>query len=189
MSKRLEKWLISRQLNYSCGPSSTLSKILETPSMPLETLNDNVCNVSIMKTPEKSPVKVDIELHSVLKRFSPRVSDQAASKEHIMLDRSVGLENEGIDTAIRKLSLKSESASLGHDNLDPFNALLEACGQPSPLKLLDVFSKYWYALCLRAIISIMLRQFSFVYHLKNAFVPLHLFSWASGRMLTMYNHV
>ncbi|KAE8681253.1 hypothetical protein F3Y22_tig00111332pilonHSYRG00028 [Hibiscus syriacus] len=36
ISSRLEKWLLSKNLNFSCGPSSTLSKIFETPTAPIE---------------------------------------------------------------------------------------------------------------------------------------------------------
>ncbi|KAJ7973216.1 putative Serine/threonine-protein kinase Haspin [Quillaja saponaria] len=113
---RLEKWLMSKKLNHGCGPSSTLSKILDTPSMALEPIAD----FDLPQTPQKSSVKINSQLYS---------------------DGG----NEGskcIEAAVKKLSLISLSDSADSDKLDPFDALLAACGQLSPAKLHDVFSKY-----------------------------------------------
>ncbi|MBA0843656.1 hypothetical protein Goarm_000825 [Gossypium armourianum] len=114
VSSRLEKWLFSKKINFSCGPSTTLSKILETPAAPVDPIYTSGLDLSSVKTPEKfSPVSV--------------------------IDADQGCED--IDAAIKKLSLASKSTS--HlDRIDPFTALLGICEQPEPMKFLDLFSKY-----------------------------------------------
>ncbi|XVF05892.1 hypothetical protein REPUB_Repub06bG0001000 [Reevesia pubescens] len=115
VSSRLEKWLISKKLHFSCGPSSTLSKILETPAAPMDTIYSDGLDFSSLRTPETcSPI-------------SARDGDDSC---------------EEINAAIKKLSLASTSTSSDLDHIDPFSALLEICQQPAPSMLLDLFSKY-----------------------------------------------
>ncbi|MBA0873612.1 hypothetical protein Goshw_004689, partial [Gossypium schwendimanii] len=116
VSSRLERWLLSKKINFSCGPSTTLSKILETPAAPMDPIYTSGLDLSSVKTPEKfSPVSV--------------------------IDADQGCED--IDAAIKKLSLASKSTSSHLDRIDPFTALLGICEQPEPMKFLDLFSKYW----------------------------------------------
>ncbi|KAG4111664.1 hypothetical protein ERO13_D13G116600v2 [Gossypium hirsutum] len=115
VSSRLEKWLFSKKINFSCGPSTTLSKILETPAAPMDPIYTSGLDLSSVKTPEKfSPVSV--------------------------IDADQGCED--IDAAIKKLSLASKSTSSHLDRIDPFTSLLGICEQPEPMKFLDLFSKY-----------------------------------------------
>ncbi|KAB2048701.1 hypothetical protein ES319_A13G129000v1 [Gossypium barbadense] len=115
VSTRLEKWLFSKKINFSCGPSTTLSKILETPAAPMDPIYTSGLDLSSVKTPEK---------------FSP-VS---------LIGADQGCED--INAAIKKLSLASKSTSSHLDRIDPFTALLGICEQPKPMKFLDLFSKY-----------------------------------------------
>ncbi|KAK6242911.1 hypothetical protein QUC31_009320 [Theobroma cacao] len=103
VSSRLEKWLFSKKLNFSCGPSSTLSKILETPAAPLDSIYSDDLDSSRLRTPEKS---IQISASSV----------------------DGGCED--INAAIKKLSLVTSSDL---DGVDPFSALLEICQQLAPL--------------------------------------------------------
>lgn len=151
LSSRLEKWLISRKLNHTCGPSSTLSKILETPAMPLEPICGNDLNPSNLRTPEKSSMKTNSQLLAVHSRLcSILVDKDALERDHNSQYRNLvsGSEGQGccedLEVAVKKLSLASTSVSFDSDQLDPFAALLAVCGQPSPSKLKDVFSKYWF---------------------------------------------
>ncbi|KAG2695927.1 hypothetical protein I3843_07G034600 [Carya illinoinensis] len=147
LSSRLEKWLISRKLNHTCGPSSTLSKILETPAMPLEPICGNDLNPSNLRTPEKSSMKTNSQLLAVHSRLcSILVDKDALERDHNSQYRNLvsGSEGQGccedLEVAVKKLSLASTSVSFDSDQLDPFAALLAVCGQPSPSKLKDVFS-------------------------------------------------
>ncbi|XP_059438923.1 serine/threonine-protein kinase haspin homolog [Corylus avellana] len=149
LSSRLEKWLISKKLNHSCGPSTTLSKILETPTMPLEPICDDDFEPSNLRTPEKSSTKIDSQLLSINSRFnSILVEKDVLERENNSQKTTAVLVSEGhedcehLEVAVKKLSLTSTTASLNHDQLDPFAALLAVCGQSSPSTLKDAFSKY-----------------------------------------------
>nr|XP_023914234.1 serine/threonine-protein kinase haspin homolog [Quercus suber]POF08444.1 serine/threonine-protein kinase haspin like [Quercus suber] len=149
LSSRLEKWLLSKKLNHSVGPSSTLSKILETPAMPLEPICGDDFGSLNLRTPEKSSMKTNSQLPSVQSRSNSILVDKIVIEGDINSQKcntaSVNEGHEGcedIEVAIKKLSLASTSASLDHDQSDPFAALLAVCGQSSPSKLKDVFSNY-----------------------------------------------
>ncbi|XP_022720153.1 serine/threonine-protein kinase haspin homolog [Durio zibethinus] len=115
VSSRLEKWLFSKKMNFSCGPSSTLSKILEAPASPMDSIYSDGLKFSSLRTPEKcNPI-------------STSGGDDGC---------------QDINAAIRKLSLASTPTSSDLDHVDPFSALLEICQQSAPSKLLDLFSKY-----------------------------------------------
>ncbi|KAE8706424.1 putative hydrolase [Hibiscus syriacus] len=122
ISSRLEKWLLSKKINFSCGPSSTLSKILETPASMDHIYTDDL-DSSIVKTLEKCGPK---SLVQVCEDISASYGDQGC---------------EDINASIRKLSLASTTTS-HFDRIDPFTALLGICEQSTPLQFLDIFSKY-----------------------------------------------
>ncbi|KAJ9681657.1 hypothetical protein PVL29_017851 [Vitis rotundifolia] len=149
LSSVLNKWLIAKKLNYSYGPSGSLSKILETPAMPMEPICGDGFDASTVKTPEKASPQVCSGLHSVQDRFNSNfmnkdvVERQTGSQKSNEVSLTTGDEGcEDIDVAIKKLSLTSRSASLGGDHWDSFSALLTVCEQSAPSTLLDVFSKY-----------------------------------------------
>ncbi|KAK8545933.1 hypothetical protein V6N12_026742 [Hibiscus sabdariffa] len=126
VSSRLEKWLLSKKINFSCGPSSTLSKILETPA-PMDLSYNDGLDFSIVKTPEKcGPV-------------SASDGDQVCEDIINSSDGDQGCED--INASIRKLSLASTTTT-SLDCIDPFTALLGLCEQSAPLQFLDLFSKY-----------------------------------------------
>lgn len=154
LSSRIEKWLISKKLTHTCGPSSTLSKILETPALPLDPICGDDFNYLNLRTPEKSSRGTNSHLFSVRSRLSSGVvNDNVLERDrNLQKINSVSVSEGGevcedIEIAIKKLSLTSTSAALDHAQLDPFAALLAVCGQPSPLKLKDVFSQYWFVSC------------------------------------------
>ena len=144
LSSRLEKWLISKKLNHSFGPSSTLSKILETPAMPLEPICGDDFSSLNLRTPEKSSAKTNSQTNAILVDKNVLEWDINSQKSN-PVSLSEGHDGcEDIEVAVKKLSLASTSASLDRDQLDPFAALLAVCGQSSPSKLKDVFSNYWF---------------------------------------------
>jgi hypothetical protein len=51
---------------------------------------------------------------------------------------------EHLEVVVKKLSLAWTTASLDHDQLDPFATLSSICGQSSPSTLKNAFSKYWF---------------------------------------------
>lgn len=152
LCSRLEKWLYSKKLN-PYGPSSTLSKILRTPAIAMEPISDNNFDLSNLKTPEKSSLKVSSNLHLVESIFkSSLIGGKDLEKDFVKSQEThgngVGNECcEDIEFSVKKLSLASTSTSLDIDHLDPFAALLAVCGQSAPLKFQDVFSKYWLVSC------------------------------------------
>jgi serine/threonine-protein kinase haspin len=150
MSSRLEKWLIAKKLNYSCEPSSTLSKILETPTMPpLGPMSGNDFNIVDVITPEKAVFETNSKLHSVHSRIRSYLPSKGVLERNSLAQKSssmfVGHEGcEDIEGAVKKLSLASTSSLSDHDYVDPVTALLAVCGQSVPSTLLEVFSKYWF---------------------------------------------
>lgn len=151
LSSVLNKWLIAKKLNFSYGPSGSLSKILETPAMPMEPLPADDLDASAVKTPERASLQVCSGLHSVLDIVNSistskgAVEGQIGSRKSSAVSLAAGDEGyEGIDVAFKKLSLTSRSGSLGGDHWDSFSALLTVCEQSAPSTLLDVLSKYWF---------------------------------------------
>lgn len=147
LCSRLEKWLLYKKFNYSCGPSSTLAKILETPYRNLESLQGEV-NFSILNTPKKSSLKDTSGFPSIQSRFDEEFTIKDVHEGGInslksnVVSESVKNEScEDIEVAVKKLSLASTSAS-SVDHVNPFSTLLAVCGQSFPTKLLDLFSKY-----------------------------------------------
>ncbi|KAL2345581.1 hypothetical protein Fmac_006866 [Flemingia macrophylla] len=136
ISSRLEKWLHSRRLNPTCGPSSTLSKILDTPSTRLETICDLDFDASESRTlepTETNPVKTG-------DRKSSNENDVHLRANDSMLADQSGEGCEDIEASVKKLSLVSTSSSIDDDHISPFSALLSICGQSAPSALQDIFS-------------------------------------------------
>ncbi|KAK2634612.1 hypothetical protein Ddye_029404 [Dipteronia dyeriana] len=150
LCSRLEKWLISKKLNYSCGSSSTLSKILETPSTTLKPIKREDFDASFLGTPEKSSPKITTGLQSIQSRPDKNITNKdvpqrdfiSLSNELLVSVKEVSCED--IEVVVKKLSLASTSAALDLDHVNPFAALLSVCDQLAPAKLLDVLSKYCY---------------------------------------------
>ncbi|KAM7470110.1 hypothetical protein LguiA_008293 [Lonicera macranthoides] len=142
LSSVLEKWLITRKQNRGCGPSISLSKILETPALHNEYDDD-------LQTPEKVPLQFTSGLHSIQNRFNSTFIQRGVFERQISSRKSneeqgntgeVGCED--IEVAVRKLSLASRPSSLDDHQWDSFLTLLTVCGLSAPSTLLDVFSSY-----------------------------------------------
>ncbi|KAK7397081.1 hypothetical protein VNO78_18248 [Psophocarpus tetragonolobus] len=139
---RLEKWLHSRKLNPICGPYSTLSKILDTPSSTrLEAIRDIDFSASDLKTLERTDPSNSL-LHTI-KTGSETTSIEndicLQTNDEMLLDQS-GDGCKDIEAAIKKLSLASTSSSIDDDHISPCSALLTICGQSAPSVLQDIFS-------------------------------------------------
>lgn len=148
LSSVLEKWLFRRRLNYSCGPSKSLSTILGTPSL----LNEGpyICDDSILNTPEKgaalirSSVPSNQECKFCLTGASVSESFISSRKSSKALPSMAEGDCEVIADAVRNLSLASRPSSLLSHRCEDFAALLDFCGQSAPSTLSDVFSTYWF---------------------------------------------
>ncbi|KAK0593055.1 hypothetical protein LWI29_029974 [Acer saccharum] len=148
LCSRLKKWQIFKKLNYNCGSSITLSKILETPSTTLKPIKREDFDASILRTPEKSSPKITTGLQSIQSRPDKNITNKdVPQRDYISLSNellvSVKEEScEDIEVGVKDLSLASTSASLDLDHVNPFAMLLAVCDQLAPAKLLDVLSKY-----------------------------------------------
>ncbi|WVZ04839.1 hypothetical protein V8G54_018185 [Vigna mungo] len=139
---RLEKWLHSRRLNSSYGPSTTLSKILDASSTRLEGIQDidfSTPELRILETNEKNN-----SLPQTIKTGDRKTSvgndiHLRQTNEKMLFARS-GEGCEDINAAVKKLSLASTSSSVDNDHISPFSALLATCGQSAPSLLQDIFS-------------------------------------------------
>lgn len=153
---RLEKWLHARRLNPRCGPSSTLSKILDTPTMKLETIYDRSSDFRL-RSLDRSEMELEniYDLDHNSSDFRLRSMDQSElsnsqlqnlkngetrSSNDAILIKSESCED--IEAGVKKLSLTSTSSFDDHSN--PFAVLLETCGQSAPSMLEDLFSRYRY---------------------------------------------
>ncbi|GFY89109.1 protein kinase superfamily protein [Actinidia rufa] len=133
VSTVLKKWLFSKKLNRSSGPLGSLSRILETPALP----GESICNGGIGYSGLKIPAEASLHIHSRLQTAQNKLHSSFIEKY------AVGDEcHEDIEVAVGKLSLTSRPDSLDGHQWDPFLALLAVCGQPTPSMQLDVFSKY-----------------------------------------------
>ncbi|EXB57536.1 hypothetical protein L484_022641 [Morus notabilis] len=129
LSSRLQKWLKCKRLNHSCGPTSTLSKILGTPSMTLTPIGgDDFDPFCLKSTPKKSSIKVGLPLHYV----------ESTSNE---MEDVANESCEDIEFAVKKFSLASTSPLHSYQS-NQFATLLAVCGQSVPTTFQDVFSKY-----------------------------------------------
>lgn len=150
LCSRIEKWLISKKSSYSLAPSSTLSKILETPLGSIEPIGGNHLDNFNLRTSENS-AELDVRLSSIQRRFISSLNDIDALEIDSNRDNKstrtedVSTEDcDNIEFAVKKLSLTSTSTSFHNYNLNPLNALLAVCGQSAPSTLKDAFSNYWF---------------------------------------------
>ncbi|KAK3017003.1 hypothetical protein RJ639_006569 [Escallonia herrerae] len=146
LSSALEKWLITKKLNFSCGPSGSLSKILETPALREAYRRGYGFGSSSLKIP---PLQIHSGLHSVQNRFDSGVVDRDVFARRISSRKSSqeiqDMDEEGcqdIEAGVRNLCLTSQHSSLDGLYLDPLVALLTVCGMSAPSTLLEVFSDY-----------------------------------------------
>ncbi|KAG7024044.1 Serine/threonine-protein kinase haspin-like protein [Cucurbita argyrosperma subsp. argyrosperma] len=149
LCSKIEKWLISKKSNYSLAPSSTLSKILETPLESREPIGGKHLDKFNLGTPDKSAREIDARLCSIQRRFISSLNDiDALEIDSTRDNRSTRAEDVStedradLEVSVKKLSLTSTSTSFHNYNLDPFNALLAVCGQSAPSTLKDAFSNY-----------------------------------------------
>lgn len=150
LCSRLEKWLHSRRLNPSCGPSSTLSKILDTPATGLETIHDVDFDSSNLRTLERTSVD-NSQLDNINTGDNRGFINESPFECDFNLqinDKMQLAQNDGncehIEAAVKKLSLTSTSSLVDGDHISPFSALLAICGQSAPSMLQDLFSRYWF---------------------------------------------
>ncbi|KAG5391052.1 hypothetical protein IGI04_032593 [Brassica rapa subsp. trilocularis] len=151
LATRLEKWLISKKLNRPCGPSSTLSKILETshsttrlePILDDDALDalalgtpESASNSSIFRLIQSGGDSLDAEDAPVTKIKAEEIEFEDESVRKIKTEE-IDLEDE-----LKRLSLTSDLASSHLDYEKPFLDLLSACGQMRPSNFMEVFSKF-----------------------------------------------
>ncbi|KOM39302.1 hypothetical protein LR48_Vigan03g268400 [Vigna angularis] len=139
---RLEKWLHSRRLNSSYGPSTTLSKILDTSSTRLEGIQDidfSTPELRILETNEKNNSLLQTSKTGDRKTSVGSDIHMRQTNEKMLFAHS-GEGCEDINAAVKKLSLASTSSSVDNDHISPFSALLATCGQSTPSLLQDIFS-------------------------------------------------
>lgn len=140
LSTRLEKWLISKKLNRACGPSSTLSKILENSTTRLEPICDDddafdslASNTSVFRLIQSCDDSLAAEDVPVRKIKTEEIDLEDELKQEI------DLEDE-----LKRLSLTSDLISPHLDFEKSFIDLLSACGQIQPSNFMEAFSKFWY---------------------------------------------
>ncbi|KAF3495113.1 hypothetical protein DY000_02054602 [Brassica cretica] len=153
LATRLEKWLISKKLNRPCGPSSTLSKILENShsTTRLEPIlddgsfdalalgtpaNASASNSSIFRLIQSGDDSLDAEDVPLTKIKTEEIDFEDESVRKIKTEE-IDLEDE-----LKQLSLTSDLASSHLDYEKPFLDLLSACGQMRPSNFMEVFSKF-----------------------------------------------
>ncbi|CAH8357808.1 unnamed protein product [Eruca vesicaria subsp. sativa] len=154
LATRLEKWLISKKLNRSCGPSSTLSKILETShsTTRLEPiLDDDALDALALGTPENSSAS-NSSIFRLIQSSGDSLDPEDVpiirkiKTEEIDLDdvpvRKIKTEEIDLEDELKRLSLTSDLVSPHPDYEKPFVDLLSACGQMQPSNFMEVFSKF-----------------------------------------------
>ncbi|CAA7037065.1 unnamed protein product [Microthlaspi erraticum] len=138
LATRLEKWLISKKLNRPCGPSSTLSKILENSNLTtrLEPIYDDDAFDSLdVKTPENSSAS-----SASIFKLIQSCDDSLAAED--VPDIKIKTEEIDLEDELKRLSLTSELASTHLDYKKSFLDLLSACGQRQPSNFMEAFSKF-----------------------------------------------
>ncbi|CAJ1870717.1 unnamed protein product [Sphenostylis stenocarpa] len=145
---RLEKWLHSRRLNHTYGPSSTLSKILDTSSTRLEAIQDIDFSTPEMRTLERTEKSNSLLQAIKTGDRKPSIENDIhlqTNEEMLLAQCSEGRED--INAAVKKLSLASTS-SIDDDHISPFSALLSICGQSAPSLLQNIFSSNLFLLAM-----------------------------------------
>ncbi|KAL5700643.1 non-specific serine/threonine protein kinase [Ranunculus cassubicifolius] len=149
VSSRLGKWLASKKLDYSVGPSARLSNILETPSVPLESICSESSEPSSERTPERASKPTSLGFSSLNCRLDSDLMNLDVIEEHTFSPngnmRAVNLGNEGskdLEEDFRRLSMSPQLAVSIEEHQDPYITLLKVCKQSAPSTLLDVLSQY-----------------------------------------------
>uniref|UniRef100_A0A1J3CVP1 non-specific serine/threonine protein kinase n=1 Tax=Noccaea caerulescens TaxID=107243 RepID=A0A1J3CVP1_NOCCA len=138
LATRLEKWLISKKLNRTCGPSSTLSKILENSNLTsrLEPICDDDAFDSLdVKTPENSSAS-STSIFKLIQSCNDNLAAEDVTVTKIKTEE-IDLEDE-----LKRLSLTSDLTSTHLDYKQSFLDLLSACGQRQPSNFMEAFSKF-----------------------------------------------
>ncbi|KAK9136570.1 hypothetical protein Sjap_007164 [Stephania japonica] len=142
LSTRLGKWLASKKLDLSYGPSGSLFNIMENPVLQSE---------SSVSTNEKTPERPK-KLFSAVSSFENRVDTSTIDinlvESHACSQRNnkepVAIADQScvyIEEAIKRLSLSPQPALLHVDQRDPFASLLRVCNQSTPSRLIDVLTQ------------------------------------------------
>ncbi|KAJ9563692.1 hypothetical protein OSB04_008852 [Centaurea solstitialis] len=146
ISSVLKKWLVTRKLNYSCGPSASLSRILETPGISRDSLHDDVSEFSSLQPCFETTSGATACVNSNHGKYKPSLTgdvletQSSATKRIEEIKTTSEKDSEDIEVAIRNLSLSSQNSLLDEQRWDPFLALLTVCGQSSPSTFSDVLS-------------------------------------------------
>ncbi|KAL5981664.1 hypothetical protein ACLOJK_015727 [Asimina triloba] len=127
LSAILERWMISKKLNYSCRTFGPLSKIFETPILPINPIFSDVSASSYEKTPEKTSKIPSNRTNRTL------TGNKSNSQQNLEVLAEGDAESGELGEAVKKLSL----ASLGSDH---FAQLLMVCEQSVPSQLREIFS-------------------------------------------------
>ncbi|CAN8294702.1 unnamed protein product [Cochlearia groenlandica] len=140
LSTRLEKWLVSKKLNRACGPSSTLSKILDNSNLtrrlePICDDDDEAIDSLALKTPDNSSAN-----NSSIFRLIQSCDDRLAAEDVPV--RNINTEEIDLVEELKRLSLVSDLASTHQDFNESLLDLLSACGQVQPSNFMEAFSKF-----------------------------------------------
>ncbi|KAI3509046.1 hypothetical protein L1887_24070 [Cichorium endivia] len=128
ISSVLKKWLLSHKPDRSCGPSTSLSRILDTPGDSIH-IHDGVLDLSSLKA-SLEPQTSFTSNHNLGSHTRFEETENTGEKG-----------SEEVEYAIRNLSLSSHN-SFNEQQWDPLSALLAVCGQSSPSTFSDVLSQY-----------------------------------------------
>ncbi|KAK9161842.1 hypothetical protein Syun_008183 [Stephania yunnanensis] len=142
LSTRLGKWLASKKLDLSYGPSGSLSNIMENP-----VLHSDSSISTNEKTPER-PKKLFSAVASLENRANTstvnmnfiegRACSQRTDLEIVAIADQSCVD---IEEAIKRLSLSPQPALLHGDQRDPFASLLRVCNQSTSSRLIDVLTQ------------------------------------------------
>ncbi|CAH1444086.1 unnamed protein product [Lactuca virosa] len=140
ISSVLKKWLLAHKPDHSCGPSTSLSRILDTPLG--DSIHDGVLDLSSLKTSLETLSQANKGFKSNQNKIvgSDVLQSHNTSSTKRIQDLSEN-DSEEIEYVIRNLSLSSQN-SLIEQQWDPLLALLAVCGQSSPSTFSDVLSQY-----------------------------------------------
>ncbi|PWA87165.1 protein kinase superfamily protein [Artemisia annua] len=138
LSSVLRKWLYALDQNRSCGPSASLSRILETPSLSRDFVRDGVLDFTSLKTSFET---ISGGVKSSQNKFNLSV-ETSLTKRIEEIGTTDEKDSEDIEYAIRNLSLSSRDSLLDELQWDPLSALLAVCGQSSPSTFSVVLSEY-----------------------------------------------
>ncbi|KAI3770900.1 hypothetical protein L6452_02048 [Arctium lappa] len=148
ISSVLKKWLLTQKLNYSCEPSASLSRILETPGLSRgDSIHDDVLEFPSLKTFETTSGATAGVKSNHSKYNSSLIGDvlerhTSSTKRIEEIQTTSEKDSQDIEVAIRTLSLSSQNSLLDEQRWDPLLSLLAVCGQSSPSTFSDVLFEY-----------------------------------------------